>query len=146
MSAQLFLLPSINLFSLLCPGSTRSASLLEQIVGLPLFFSPSHNLIRSHLHQPQRAVPSLTLNSMIITLAQFNPVEVCGKGYFFVSCIGSHPHRPPIRRLPMPYMKMGETVGANHAFIGQEQAFVKAQRARMEEDIQRTKYAMLEHP
>jgi hypothetical protein len=27
-------------------------------------------------------------------------------------------------------MKTGETVGANHAFIGQEQAFVKAQRAR----------------
>jgi len=42
-------------------------------------------------------------------------------------------------------MKTGESVGANHAFIGQEQAFVKAQRARMEEDIQRTKYAMLEH-
>jgi hypothetical protein len=30
----------------------------------------------------------------------------------------------------MPYMKTGETVGANHAFIGQEQAFTKAQRAR----------------
>lgn len=58
----------------------------------PLFFSPNHNPIRSHLHQPQRAIPSLTLNSMIITLAQFNPVEVYGKGCFFVSCIGSTPN------------------------------------------------------
>lgn len=56
-----------------------------------LFFSPNHNSIRSHLHQPQRAVTSLALNSMIITLAQFNPAEACGKGCFFVSCIGFHP-------------------------------------------------------
>jgi hypothetical protein len=89
---------------------------------------PFHRITIQYLHQSQRAVPSLTPNSMTITLA--NPVKACGKGCFFVLCIGSTPTAPPLRRLPMPYMKTGETAGANHAFIRQEQAFVKAQRAR----------------
>ena len=46
-------------------------------------------------------------------------------------------YRLPLRCLPLPYMKTGETVGTNHAFIRQEQIFTKAQRARMEEDMQR---------